>query len=126
VRNHIRMGVCHVYNQAAFYRKSLLQKVGGLDTSLYYSMDYDLFCRMGQVAKPYYIPQVLGNFRIQANSKTRMGQRQMVEESRKVRRRYLQGVSDIPWTWYYDFRVELYTVLQPLLLRRRSKQTGIG
>lgn len=126
IRDHIRMGFCHVYNQAAFYRRSLLDRVGGLDRSLYYAMDYDLFCRMGQTATPYYIPQALGNFRLQRDAKTRVGQRKMIRESRKVRSRYLKSAADVPWSWYYDFRFELYVKLEPLLLRRRTKQTSAG
>jgi glycosyltransferase involved in cell wall biosynthesis len=127
VRRHIRMGYCLVHNQSAFYRRSLLRKVGGgVDTSLHYAMDFDLFCRMGLAGKSHYIPEVLGNFRYQPQSKTSTGPRKMTRESRMVRSRYLNGWSDRPWTWYYDFRVELYLLLEPYLLRRKAGQPAGG
>jgi glycosyltransferase involved in cell wall biosynthesis len=126
VRDHIRQGFCDVYNRAVFYRRSLLDRVGFLDTSLYYATDYDLFCRMGQAATPYHIPQALGNLRHQEDAKTRTGQRKMIQESRKVRSKYMKGAADVPWTWYYDFRFELYVKLEPLLLRRKAKQPSAG
>lgn len=125
-RNLIRMGVSYVFSQAAFFRRSLLQDVGGLDLTLHYAMDYDLWCRIGPVAKTVYLPQVLGNFRVQSESKTWTNRRPMLEESRRVRQRYMRGIWDQPWSWYFDARVGLYCALEPLLLRRKRPQPHAG
>lgn len=124
-RNHIRMGVCAVYNQSVFWRKSLLDRVGYLDTTLRYSMDYDLFCRMEGV-KTYYISEVLGNYRFQPESITCTVRPKMIKESRSVRRRYMKTGTDVLMSRYWDFRVNLYSLLEPYLLRRRGAPTRAG
>lgn len=60
-----------VFSQpATFWRKSLMDKVGLLDESLKFSMDYDLFCRMASWARYRYINAFLATYRLHQDSKT--------------------------------------------------------
>lgn len=55
---------------STFFRKHVFDAVGGLDCSLHYAMDYDLFIR---IAKRYccrYIPEVLSKYRLHEKAKT--------------------------------------------------------
>ena len=59
-----RRGVHHVIQQTCFFRKSLYERLGGLDLSLHCVMDTDLWCRMFDVGATWgHIPQYLAGFR---------------------------------------------------------------
>ena len=59
---------------ASFYRRSILEKVGYLDETLYLGMDYDFFARIFlQKVKIYHINNFLATYRYHSNSKTVIG-----------------------------------------------------
>jgi glycosyltransferase involved in cell wall biosynthesis len=66
----LRQGYVHVAQQSSFWRKSLWDKVGPLDESFYFAMDYDLWTRLAKVSGVKYIPRTLSNFRLHGDSKT--------------------------------------------------------
>jgi glycosyltransferase involved in cell wall biosynthesis len=53
-----------------FWRRSVYEKVGELDTSLHYCMDVDFFSRASKWFEFAHIPKVLGQFRVHQESKT--------------------------------------------------------
>lgn len=55
---------------SAFWRRSCYQATGGLDVSLRYAMDYDLFLRMGQLARVINLREPLSLFRVHPASKS--------------------------------------------------------
>jgi glycosyltransferase involved in cell wall biosynthesis len=55
---------------SAFFRKAAFEAVGGLDRSLTYAMDYDLFIRLGQRFDCRYLPQYFSRYRLHQDSKT--------------------------------------------------------
>jgi glycosyltransferase involved in cell wall biosynthesis len=55
---------------AVFFRRDLLEQTGPLDESLPHAMDYDLWLRFSNVAKPVFIPRPLAAFRWHARSIT--------------------------------------------------------
>jgi glycosyltransferase involved in cell wall biosynthesis len=55
---------CYIPGPTAFIRKSVLDKVGHLDTNLKLANDYDLWLRIGLNFQVKYIPKVLANFRL--------------------------------------------------------------
>lgn len=63
---------------AAFWTKNLYQLSGGINTSLQFAMDYDLFLRMAAISRPKFFNHHLGNFRIHGLSKTTL-----IDEVRK-------------------------------------------
>jgi glycosyltransferase involved in cell wall biosynthesis len=71
-----------------FFRKHVLDKVGMLDTSLYYSMDCDLWHRIGLNFTVQGIPALIANFRTHLTSKTHDVPLDSVMERYRVAKRY--------------------------------------
>lgn len=64
-------GAVYVPQQAAFFRAGLWRKVGPLDPSFYFAMDYDLWVRLAKHAPLHYYPgHVWANFRLHREAKT--------------------------------------------------------
>lgn len=64
-------GYVHIPQQAAFWRADLWRKVGPLDPSFYFAMDYDLWVRLARITELRYLPgPVWANFRLHASGKT--------------------------------------------------------
>jgi glycosyltransferase involved in cell wall biosynthesis len=61
---------CYIPGPTAFIRKSVLDKVGLLDTNLKLVCDYDLWLRIGLNFQMKHIPRVLANFRVCPGSST--------------------------------------------------------
>ncbi len=67
----LRRGYVHIPQQSSFFRMNIWRKVGPLDVSLYFAMDYDLWVRIAAISQIKYIPgQAWANFRIHSTSKT--------------------------------------------------------
>ncbi|QQS47671.1 MAG: glycosyltransferase [Acidobacteriota bacterium] len=58
---------------ASFFRRALLDRVGFLDETLHYGMDYDLFARLALVTRFHKVDTVFAKYRIHDNSKTVSG-----------------------------------------------------
>ena len=76
---------------AAFWRRSVTQQIGGLDESLHYTMDYDLWLRLGRVANPLIVNQVLAQFRLHSASKSGKLNRAQFDEGYAVAQRYFNN-----------------------------------
>lgn len=61
--------VC-LHQPGVFWRKSLMERIGYLDESLHYVMDFDYWIRAYLNSKLFFIPKVVANFRLHENSKT--------------------------------------------------------
>lgn len=55
---------------ATFWKKSLYYSVGGIDTSLEFSFDYDLFIRLRKNSKICILSDYISAFRVHSSSKT--------------------------------------------------------
>jgi len=66
----LRRGYVHIPQQAAFFRADLWRKVGPLDPSFYFAMDYDLWVRIAALAPIRYTPRTWANFRLHTQGKT--------------------------------------------------------
>jgi len=55
---------------STFFTKHALEAVGGLDPSLHYVMDYDLWVRLSREFELAYVPEFLSTFRLHDESKT--------------------------------------------------------
>lgn len=66
----LRQGFVHIPQQASFFRSALWNKVGPLDPSYYFAMDYDLWLRLAKISRLYYHPRLWANFRIHGSGKT--------------------------------------------------------
>ena len=66
----LRRGYVHIPQQASFWRADLWHKVGPLDSSFYFAMDYDLWVRLASHAPVQYLPRLWANFRLHRQGKT--------------------------------------------------------
>lgn len=66
----LRQGYVHICQQASFFRAELWRKVGPLDSSFYFAMDYDLWVRLSRLAALVYHPRLWANFRLHGDAKT--------------------------------------------------------
>ncbi len=71
-----------------FFPRVAWQRVGPLDESLWYAMDYDLMCRLLQYYPVVYLDQVVAKFRKHPTSKTVSGSLRGMIELMTVPRRY--------------------------------------
>ena len=84
----LRQGYVHVPQQAAFFRADLWRKVGPLDPSFYFAMDYDLWVRLARLAPVAYLPgKVWANFRLHGEAKTIAADDRCWPEMLRVHRR---------------------------------------
>ena len=73
---------------AVFFRKELLDIAGPVDTTLRYTMDYDLWLRLGRIAPPCRIPANLSAFRVHGQSKGALAFTEQFKEEYFVHQRY--------------------------------------
>ena len=66
----LRQGYVHIPQQASFFRADLWRRVGPLDISFYFAMDYDLWVRIARLAPIQYLPRPWAGFRLHASGKT--------------------------------------------------------
>jgi glycosyltransferase involved in cell wall biosynthesis len=71
-----------------FFRRSLLDRIGYLDESLDYVMDYDLWLRAAQETRFVRVDRVLAQFRHHGESKTVTEWPRFFREARQVARRH--------------------------------------
>lgn len=76
---------------ASFFRRTLLEKVGFLDESLHYAMDYDLFARFRLYTDFLSVKDIFGSYRLHEASKTVSQHDKFREEYREVFSRVLRS-----------------------------------
>jgi glycosyltransferase involved in cell wall biosynthesis len=83
-----------IVQPAAFFRREVLQSVGGMDASLNFAMDYDLFLKAAEKTEFAYLPRVLANFRWLDDCKTAVGGWKRLREIEGIAKR--NGASGMP------------------------------
>lgn len=78
----------YIFQPSTFFTRRVMKKIGPLDESLNYVMDYDLWIRMLKDSKILYVKKILANFRIWENSKTFSQEKKFYEEKKLVRKKY--------------------------------------
>ena len=73
---------------AMFFRRDAYWKVGGLDESLHYAMDWDLLQKLAKVGKVVAIPEHLANIRYYPETKTNTGGWKRMREIARIARRH--------------------------------------
>ena len=66
----LRQAYVHICQQASFWRAALWNKVGPLDDSIYFAMDYDLWLRLAKEAPLLFINEHWANFRLHGEAKS--------------------------------------------------------
>jgi glycosyltransferase involved in cell wall biosynthesis len=83
----LRQGYVHIPQQSSFFRADLWRKVGPLDPSFYFAMDYDLWVRLAAQAPLVYVPRLWASFRLHGEGKTVTADDRCWPEMLRVHRR---------------------------------------
>jgi hypothetical protein len=81
---------------ACFWRRSLYQRIGGIDRALRYAADYDLFLRMALAGRTRYVPVTFSAFRRHAGQKSVAGSAAYDVERKQVQAREIRAESSAP------------------------------
>jgi glycosyltransferase involved in cell wall biosynthesis len=117
----LRQGYVHIPQQSAFWRADLWRKVGPLDPSFFFAMDYDLWVRLAALAPVQYLPRHWANFRLHTRGKTITADDRCWPEMLKVH--YRDGGS---WFGVLPAKYLLRKVVAPLINARRRKRIQPG
>jgi glycosyltransferase involved in cell wall biosynthesis len=98
--------------ETVFFRRSVYEAVGGLDATLRFSLDFDLWVRMSAAAGFRHIPAFLGSFREHVTSKSiafhthgnRDGDRYVEEHGRVFRGHFGRALPTPAMTKWYRIR----------------------
>jgi glycosyltransferase involved in cell wall biosynthesis len=118
----LRQGYVHIPQQASFWRADLWRKVGPLDPSFYFAMDYDLWVRLAALAPVQYTPRLWANFRLHTQGKTINADEQCWNEMLKVH--FRDGGT---WLGVLPAKYGIRKIVAPLInARRRAKMHSRG
>jgi glycosyltransferase involved in cell wall biosynthesis len=81
---------------ACFWRRGLYQNIGGIDLSLQFAADYDLFLRMALAGRTGYVPLTFSAFRQHSGQKSISGSAAYQEERKRVRAREIDAYKSGP------------------------------
>jgi glycosyltransferase involved in cell wall biosynthesis len=113
----LRRGYVHIPQQASFFRRDLWEKVGPLDPSFYFAMDYDLWVRLAKEAPLVYLPcHVWAGFRLHGEAKTIAADARCWPEMLRVHFREGGG-----WLSPIVFKYGLRKIAAPLIKWRRRR-----
>jgi glycosyltransferase involved in cell wall biosynthesis len=94
----------YIMQQATFWRKDVLDRIGMLDESLHYAMDIEYWIRAGEHGlKLKHLPVKLGKFRMIRGTKSLSSKTVFWPESLEIFRRYNGAKSMKPFFTYYLF-----------------------
>ena len=111
--------VPHVYGPSAFFRRELLEKVGGFDTSLKYCMDWDLWIKfMKAGAKFERIPEYIWGQRQWEGSKTQRRKTKEEDDVQWAEIHRMLGKNDLDVTALGNFGVRLWRMLNGNIIRQ--------
>lgn len=88
-------GYVHIPQQAAFFRADQWIKVGPLDPTFFFAMDYDLWVRLSNHTQLRYYPRLWANFRLHGEAKSIESDDRCWPEMVRVHQR--EGGSRISW-----------------------------
>lgn len=103
---------------AVFFRRRLLDRAGPIDTRYRNAFDYELFLRMGELARPAFLDRELARFRVHTGSKTSSDFDRSFREERDAARAVARGRHPVLMARHDLNRVKL------LLAYRLLRQLG--
>ncbi len=81
---------CYHANCAGFFRRRVFDRIGGLDESLHYGMDYEWYLRAAGAGFRFgHVRDVWGAYRLHQASKSTTSYAQMLQEGGEIARRYV-------------------------------------
>ena len=100
----------YIIQPAAFFTRQAYETVGGLDKSLNWAMDWDLWIRLSQRYEAIYIERNLASYRWLGSNKTAEGGFARLEEVEAVARRY--GCDGLPAYFRLEKARQLATLVK--------------
>jgi glycosyltransferase involved in cell wall biosynthesis len=91
---------CFICQPTVFLRRDVVERVGYLDETLQYCMDYDLWIRVGQVTTFTQLSDFLATTRLHADTKT-LGRR--AQAHAEILRTVRQHFRYVPPSWVYAY-----------------------
>ena len=111
---------CFICQPATFFRRAAFAEVGGLDITLHYCMDYDLWIRLGHRFRFGHLPAVLARSRLHTEAKTLARRKHVFQEIiRTVRRHY----GFVPFSWVYGYMDFLFNRSEREVFEAKHKST---
>lgn len=120
---------CFVWNNlmqmGVFWRRSLWEKVKGIDVNLSHSMDYDLWFQFREWQPyPYWSDELVACFRLHPASKTSIGGEHITRENAIIHQRYSHLINKPIhriklWLYRRDFQAHR-------LINKQLKESGRG
>jgi len=107
----------YIIQPAAFFSRDAYQSVGGLDTSLHWAMDWDLWIRLAQNHEFVYVENVLASYRWLGSNKTAIGGFDRLDEVGAVAKRY--GCKGLP-AYFRLEKARLYASMAHQDLREQN------
>jgi glycosyltransferase involved in cell wall biosynthesis len=111
--------VDYVVQPAAFFRRSVFEAVGGLDESLHWGMDYDLWLKIARRFPIAYMPRKLARYRQTGENKTTRGRFDRFAELERIGRRH--GAGGLPAVFSVDY---FWMAVKEARRLARSKELG--
>lgn len=101
---------CFICQPACFVRRTAYERVGGIDTTLHYTMDWDLWCRLSQSGtKFHYLGEPLAAVRYYSDTKTLSGDWSRYREIWRIERKYGRRLLPFSWLGFYLFDLSFKT-----------------
>ena len=95
-------------NPAVFFHRMVYEECGGLDESLYFALDYDLFCRYTRRFAITVVNRLWATYRLHQSAKTsEQSQGELLDKSMQVSRRYWGEAGSLQW-WRYQLSFWCY------------------
>ena len=91
---------CYICQPAAFMRRSAFSAIGGMDESLHYALDYDLWMRMGKAYPLLKVDDYLATSRMHAGNKTLGSRRRVFMEILTLAKTHYGYV---PFDWVHGY-----------------------
>jgi glycosyltransferase involved in cell wall biosynthesis len=95
----------YILQQSTFFRRSVFDSIDLLGESLHYTLDWDLFIRIGKRFRVDYIPEYLGAIREHGEAKTSVGGVRRFQEIKSLIRKH--GVMRYPLS-YFNYMWDAY------------------
>lgn len=109
----------------SFYSLNLVKKVGLLDESLNYAMDYDLWIKLLMEGDIQYLDMIMAKFRVHSSSKTISQQPGFTSEICKVVQKYGGSLNVVPSNYLKQNHYGFWSnMLRPKLLRAFHGASG--
>jgi glycosyltransferase involved in cell wall biosynthesis len=118
--------------ETAFFRRTAYDAAGGVDTSLHFAMDFDLWVRMSAVTPMRHLPVSLGCYRRHGGSKSvemqegASGQKYMAESEAVYRRHFGCGLPSRRRMFWYRMALKGRLAFEKTTRRDRRERSRLS